>query len=432
MQKVKNIKILKFGGAALSHLFAFDNMLSTLKQNQENNNILLVVSAFSKTTKKLRSAAELAESGNLDSAVSLIDEIALEYECYADKLINDKELCRITIHQISEAKHELHSLLKGVSIVKELTARTLDKIMSYGEKLSLLIAFHFINIHGVNAGFIDSSNIIITNSNYGQASPILSATESNIKEKLIPMWKEHKVLITQGFVAANAEGITTTMGIESSNLTAAIYAKYLNCSEIVIFSDVNGIRSADPKVNADTHLIDKLSYKQAYLLGKCGLKLIFPKMIKLAAQANIHVIIKSGIESSTESTIISSQANEQPLEIVINNGETRLLKVPFSAKDMHFTLRNGKIAVPSLYSKTLKRWLSRAYNGKIDDAKFKVIAIDDAYILIELGGNASSKEITKCEKQSKVRFNSAKRTQSGEEAYYRISSKSIETSYYKL
>lgn len=432
---MENLRIFKFGGAALSHLSAFDNMLNTLKAKQEESKILLVVSAFSKTTKKLRLSAEVAETGNQSKAEDIIDEIAGEYKSYAEKLISEKALQNTIIQQIEEAKSELFSLIRGVSIVKELTARTLDLIMSYGEKLSLLIAFHFIKINSINSAFIDSSNIIITNSNFGQAYPLLSETEKNINEKVIPLFDKHEVVITQGFVAANAEGVITTMGIESSNLTAALYAKYLKCREIIIFTDVNGIRTADPKANPNTQLINRLSYKQAYLLGKCGLKLIFSKMIRLAAAEDMKVIIKSGIESSAEETVISSEANDLPICVTINNGETNLIKVPFSAKDVFFTIRNGKMATSSQYSKAVKRAISKAQIGKIDKAKFRVIALEDAFMMIELAGNANieASKCTKCEKNTKVYFNIIKQT-SGETgtAFYRTATKSVETLFHKL
>lgn len=432
---MENLRILKFGGAALSHLSAFANMLNTLKNKQGESKTLLVVSAFSKTTKKLRLSAEVAEAGNLSKAEAIIDAIGGEYISYAAELIPDEKLREGIIQQIEEAKGELFSLLRGVSIVKELTARTLDLIMSYGEKLSLLISYNFLKINEINIAFIDSSNIIITNSNFGQAHPILSETEKNINEKLIPLFDKHDVVITQGFVAASAEGIITTMGIESSNLTAALYAKYLKCKEIIIFTDVNGIRSADPKTNLHTQLINKLSYKQAYLLGKCGLKLIFSKMIRLAAAEDMKVIIKSGIENSAEETVISSEANNLPICVTINNGESKLIKVPFSAKDVLFTIRNGKMAISSQYSKAVKQALSKVYSGKIDKAKYKVIAMEDAFMLMELASsiNIEHSAITKCEKTTKVYFNGMKQTSgTAGSAFYRTATKSVETMFIEL
>ena len=351
------MKVIKFGGAVLNSIDGFGEMLKIVKANSDNK-CLLVISAFSKSTRNLKNAAQTAEMGDIASAVQISNELYNEYCNFATILLSNSENLKDLIEQYDTSFENLNDLLKGISITRELTDRTLDAIMSFGETLSLLTAFHYLNCNGIRLIELNSTDVIITDDSFGSARPILDICEDNIKSKAMPLFGEYNIVLTQGFVAANRLGETTTMGIESSNLTAAIYAKYLNAEACIIYTDVEGIRSADPKLYADTVVIPNLSYEQAYLLGVNGLKLIFPDMVELIRESGIEIQIKSAYNQEAEFTVISKRANDAESCIAIEQDDYSMMKVEINSADDYSTI--SAIVASKLRSKNDFIWMSNS------------------------------------------------------------------------
>jgi len=398
---LNKIKILKFGGAVLSNLEGFKNMLNIIKA-YSNVKVMLVISAIAKSTSNLRLAGTLASNGKLKESQEIIDKLINEYIYFVENLIIDEKYRLENINEIISAKVEIYNLLKGINITQECTPRTYDLLMSYGEKMTLLIAHKFLKVNGINIEKIDSTGIIKTNSKYGNASPLMEITNSNIQNHILPKFKEFDFIIAQGFVASDLKNEITTMGIESSNLSAAIYSKCLNCNEIIIFTDVDGIRTADPKTNKITNLIEKLSYKQAFLIGQNGLKLIYPRMITFAQKAKIKVRIKSGLNNSISETIISEEKEIKPFNISIENGTKFLLKININNSNNRAMLSATKIQL------AISKYLAEKIEPQFI---FKIIAIENSYCLIELPDYNPDynniKEIKECNKITTIDFNSA-------------------------
>ena len=323
--------VMKFGGAVLSNTEGFENMLRIVSA-KKSNKILLVISAFSKSTRSLKAAAFYAESGSLDLALDSIQDLKSQYLDFANRLLSDDAGLTKLIVEYDKSFTQINDLLRGVAITKELTLRTLDAIMSFGEKLSLITAYNYLAANGMAIAFIDSVEIIKTDNNYGNAKPYLEICEQNIHSKVQAIFTDNDIVITQGFVASSIAGEITTMGIESSNLTAAIYAKYLCATEFVIFTDVEGVRSADPKVYDNTEIIPYLSYDQAYSAGVNGLKLIFPKMIDIIRSVEMTLCIKSAALPNGEYTIISSTPNSNDTSIRIDMPDLYLSESRFASK----------------------------------------------------------------------------------------------------
>lgn len=338
------MKVIKFGGAVLNSINGFNKMLEIVKTNGSSK-CLLVISAFSKSTRNLKKAAHTAETGDLAKAINISKELYREYCSFAKILFSNTDELENLIIQYNTSFDKLNDLLKGISITCELTDRTLDAIMSYGEMLSLLTAYHYLIYNSVDIVELNSTQVLITDDNFGAARPILQICEDNIKSKVIPLFHQHNLVLTQGFVASNQCGEITTMGIESSNLTAAIYAKYLNAEACIIYTDVEGIRTADPKLQSTTNIIRNLSYDQAYLLGVSGLKLIFPDMIELIRDSGIEILIKSAYQENGEFSIISDKAADGNSLIVIEHDDYNLIKVKLRSVEEYYavsSLMNSK------------------------------------------------------------------------------------------
>lgn len=336
---------MKFGGAVLKSIEGFKRMLEILN-DCEDNKILIVISAFAKSTRNLRNAAITSEKGNLEDAYIQANDFINEYKDYSNQLINKKDSLRVLYSEYEQSAKRLKDLLKGVSITKELTNRTLDAILSFGEQLSLVTAYYYLKDNGINLAFIDSSNVIVSDANYGKAKPLLSKTETNIANVILPALKSYSCVITQGFVAKSIDNEITTMGLESSNLSAAIYAVLLKADNFIIWTDVEGIRTEDPKITEDTAIIRNLSYHQAYNAAVCGLKLIFPAMIELLKKYNLKMKINSAYKPYGLNTIISSEANRQIDIIKILRSGLSYIKIECSSKQNKTDILNSSTKVP--------------------------------------------------------------------------------------
>lgn len=336
---------MKFGGAVLKSIDGFRRMLEILN-NCEDNKILIVISAFAKSTRNLRNAAVTSEKGNLEDAYAQANDFINEYKEYSNQLITKKDSLRVLYSEYEQSAKRLKDLLKGVSITKELTNRTLDAILSFGEQLSLVTAYYYLKDNGINLAFVDSSNVIVSDSNHGKAKPFLSHTEKNIESVIMPALKSYSCVITQGFVAKSIENEITTMGLESSNLSAAIYAVLLKADDFVVWTDVEGIRTEDPKLNTDTSIIRNLSYKQAYNASVCGLKLLFPGMIELLKKNKIPMKINSAFKPYGLNTVVSDEPNRQIDIVKIIRSGLKYIKIDCCSKQNKTDILNSSTKVP--------------------------------------------------------------------------------------
>ena len=267
------VNVIKIGGAAISGKNGIFNLIDILRGNDEKS--ILVVSAFGKTTRRLAECAVLAESALIDDALLRLTSIIGYHENILKDIEFNNQLLNSRINSIED---ELANILKSIEVTGELTSRTLDKVMSYGETLCLEILSAVLEHNNLSIGLIDSRGFLITDDKHTKATPNKDATYKQIVAKVLPLFDEHNLIITQGFVAATQSGATTTMGIESSNLTASLLAELLNSKNILIYTDVPGIRSIDPKIYSGHAPINRLSYKEAIEASRHGVKLIYPQM----------------------------------------------------------------------------------------------------------------------------------------------------------
>jgi aspartokinase len=204
--------------------------------------------------------------------------------------------------------------------------------MSYGEFFALHTVYHYLQEKQFDVKCIDSTSLIVSDDNFGEAKPLLPETTKLIKEKLVPFAKRQKIILTQGFVAKNKSGEITTMGIESSNLTAVLLAEILNINQITFWTDVSGVMTADPKYIKKTKSIEKLSYQQAYDYARNGLKLIYPEMLNHAASKKIKLIYRSASNPEGSFTEIYDTNKVNDLPIITFFDDVRFMDYKFSSK----------------------------------------------------------------------------------------------------
>jgi|GEM_PF-1944243 len=308
--------IMKFGGSVLKDISGFQSMLSIV-QAYKNEKILIVISALDVSTRILSKALIIASQGLLEQAQELILQLIEKHRILAGNLFSDSQGYDSYIELLDIHKKRLYKILLGVSITKEISGRVQDLFISHGELLALECVHHFIESHSIQHSLIDAREIIITDNTFGSARPYREFTNKHVQDRLLPLFNNNNILMTHGFIASDEQGNTTTMGTESSNLTASLLGSLLPASEIIIWTDIEGIRNSDPKHIAYTTSIRYLSYEQAEKLANQGLKVIHVSMLEDPSKSGIPVTIRSAFNPNGEFTTITHQENTS-LQIMIN------------------------------------------------------------------------------------------------------------------
>jgi aspartate kinase len=217
---------------------------------------------------------------------------------------------------IDQAAGKLRGILRGISITRELTPRTRDAALSFGELFALIIIDAFLAREGFSHKAIDAAELIATDSNYGNARPVIDKTRANVESIMRPAIDSAGLAITQGFVARSMDGEITTMGIESSNLTAILLAGMLGVDSVTFYTDVDGILCADPEIIPDARRIGRMDYDTAYRAALSGLKLIYPPMIEIARRNGIGFVFRNAFNGG-DSTLVSTEGCTEIPPIII-------------------------------------------------------------------------------------------------------------------
>lgn len=294
--------VLKFGGAVLNEQVGFLSMVDIVKQSTDK--CIIVISAFSDITRSLDSSMQLALKGNIDSAMNIIEDVMTYHRNLATSLSISATVLENCFLQVDSL---LKRLLKGISLTREISAKTRDLFLSQGEEIAVAFIKELFISKNIESHVLDARKIIVTDNIHGHAKPIEYHIQYRLQEDVIPLFEQHDVMIIAGFIGSNEHGETTTMGYESSNLTASVLGSILHADEIQIWTDVAGIRSVDPKLCANNIPIRKISFNLANILANNGSKLLHHWMIDLPKKYNIPVSIRNAYDSNGEYTLINDE-----------------------------------------------------------------------------------------------------------------------------
>ncbi|WP_443936819.1 bifunctional aspartate kinase/homoserine dehydrogenase I [Pedobacter sp. MW01-1-1] len=304
------MKVLKFGGTSVGSAENIKTLLKIVAQEKEKSKPVVVLSAMSGVTNLLTDMAEKAERGE-DYDASL-KEIEAKHFAVIRTLLpaaaQNPVFTRLKIFF-----NELEDLLQAVSNLKELSLQTKDQILSYGERCSTFMIAHIAAQHFAEAQFVNGSEFIKTDSNFGQARVNTQLTELLIQE--FHQANKDKVLFVTGFIASNEANRVTTLGRGGSDYTAAVWGAALNAAEIEIWTDVNGMMTADPRMVKKAFSLPELSYTEAMELSYFGAKVIYPPTMIPAFLKKIPLVIKNTFEPDFHGTYIKSDVKESNLPI---------------------------------------------------------------------------------------------------------------------
>lgn len=293
--------VQKFGGAILRNPEGFRDMVSIVGRHA-GQRCVVVVSAIGTTTRTLAVAAEEALKGASQGAQDLLQRVADVHHELANEVVSNEPLRRTLRHAITGYQDQTAKLLKSIALTRTCSARTLDRVLAVGEDLARAIATASLLDADLPAHEVDARTLIVTDSAYGNATPLLEQTRHRVQHALGT--SPGGIMVTQGFVACSEQGDTTTMGRESSNLSAALLAVCFEASGVTIWTDVEGVRTADPSICSGTLPIEHLHYDQARIAAAYGLKLLYPTMIEPAQMAGIAVHIASPSNANEAGTTI--------------------------------------------------------------------------------------------------------------------------------
>jgi aspartokinase/homoserine dehydrogenase 1 len=305
--------VLKFGGTSVGTPQAIEKIIGIVTDEKHSGRtVALVVSAFSGVTDALIGAGRAAErgSGEGKTALGIIEE---RHCAAADYFLSGAEK-DAAVAEIRTFIEELHRLLDSVVILKELSPRTLDYVMSFGERLSAALIARIFRARGVNAAFLDSRLVIKTDDSFGRAGVLRGLTGGLIGEH----FKAHKELqVAAGFIGSTESGATTTLGRGGSDLSAAIYGAALGAREIEIWTDVDGFMTADPKLVKNAFTIETLNYSEAMELSHFGAKVLHPPTVQPALEKNIPICIRNTFNPEKAGTLITGDANATGVNLLV-------------------------------------------------------------------------------------------------------------------
>lgn len=303
--------VMKFGGTSVEDSEAIRRVIEIVESEIPRKPIVFV-SACAGVTNQLLKVANLSASGEKEEANDLISGIRQRHDKLVDELITSELPKNYLKGKISVYAHELKNLSQAISVLGEVTPRSRDIIASYGERLSSMIIAQAMEESSLKSMFVDAREFMITDENYTDAAPLLTVVEERSKNLLVPLVLDGYVVVTQGFIGSNEKGITTTIGRGGSDYSASIVGSLLDAEEIQIWTDVDGVLTADPSIVNGARRIKKMSFNEASELAYFGARVLHPKTILPAIDKSIPVYVRNSRNPAYHGTLITKgDGNEE-------------------------------------------------------------------------------------------------------------------------
>ena len=299
--------LMKFGGTSVKDKNAIERVISIVRGRMADKP-LVVVSALAKVTRVLCGIAEEAEAQHLNEVDELLDSLRDRHTSLAVELLSgNPEILNTCVSEVNAVLDSLTDFAHGVCQIGELSPRSYSRIVSTGEVLSSKIVAAAMNVYGLSCRWLDARKMIVTDCSYMSAVPDLAATEANVKRFVPEAAKGVSVVLTQGFIASSVEGSPSVLGFEGSDYSAAIFGMALDADRIEIWTDVDGIQSADPRKIADTHRIDRVSYDEASEMAYLGARVLHPLTIEPARRRNIPVHVLNSLSPDAPGSVVTHE-----------------------------------------------------------------------------------------------------------------------------
>jgi len=377
------MQVLKFGGSSAANAANIQKVVDIVQQSVQKQPVILVVSAMGGVTDMLLKTGELASRAD-DSYKSLLSQMEQRHLESVRELLPIQQQSA-TLSQVKQQFNELEGICEGVFQLEELSPRTKDRIVAYGELLSSLIISAKLQSLQLDQHWVDSRKLIITNSHYGNASVDFVATDANMQAYFNQ--HQHRIYIAPGFISSDVNGNTTTLGRGGSDYTAAIFAASLQAAVLEIWTDVSGMMTADPRLVPNAKPIHHISYQEAMELSHFGAKIIYPPTIQPVMSKNIPVWVKNTFAPADHGTLVenSTPASDNIIRGISSINQISLLSlegsgmigIPGFSKRLFEALANEQVNVILITQSSSEHSICVAINqSDTDKAKN---AIDNAF-----------------------------------------------------
>jgi len=298
--------VMKFGGTSTRDAEAIGNVVRIVKDRLDRKPVV-VISAIAQATNMLEQAGRLAGEGKSGEARDTLLKLFERHYEITDTLIKDRQRHRDLRNVIGASLRELEELMRGVVILRELTARALATICSYGELLSSHVVAVALEEYGVPSQWLDTKDFMVTDDKHNSASPAMDMIMARLPEIVAPLMERGVVPVTQGFIGVTRSGHRTTMGRESSDYSASIIGSVLDVEDVQIWTDVDGILTADPRIVASPRKVRSLSFEEAFDLSYFGAKVLHPKTVLPALERNIPIHVYNSRRANLSGTLITAK-----------------------------------------------------------------------------------------------------------------------------
>ncbi|MFI5092396.1 MAG: aspartate kinase [Candidatus Acidiferrum sp.] len=301
------LQVMKFGGTSVGDAACVARTAQIVAQAAREGACVVVVSAMSGVTNRLIEAARRAGAGEREPGAAVLEALRQQHEAALISLVRNEDARKSIKQAMEKVLAEGSRLFEGTALLRELTPRTLDAISSLGERLSAPLVAGAVRDLGLRSEAVDATGVIVTDTFHGGAEPLMDRTREACESRLRPLLDKGIVPIVTGFLGATTEGTLTTLGRGGSDYSATILGAALHADEVIIWTDVDGVLTADPRLVPEARTIPVISYREAAELAFFGAKVLHPKTLHPVMQAAIPVWIRNSFAPERPGTLITPE-----------------------------------------------------------------------------------------------------------------------------
>ena len=301
----KPLCVMKFGGTSVGDASCVARAAQIAARQATHSSVIVVVSAMSGVTNRLIAAATRAGTGDRQEAAAALEDLKQQHDAALAVLISRQEERDKIGLLMQEILDEGRRLCEGTALLCQLTPRTLDSISSLGERLSAPLVAGALAQIGVRSEAVDATELIVTDGYHGSAEPLMDATRRRSEARRRPLLDDGVIPVVTGFIGATSEGVLTTLGRGGSDYSATILGAALGADQIIIWTDVDGVLTADPRLVPGARTIPDISYREAAELAYFGAKVLHPKTLRAVMEAGIPVWIRNSFAPELPGTKIT-------------------------------------------------------------------------------------------------------------------------------
>ena len=298
--------VMKFGGTSVADAAAIERTAQIVKARLPRRP-MVVVSAMARVTDALLAAGKAAGEGHAAQALELAQSLRQRHHATAKELVSVAQYA-VLGPEIDREFNVLDDLLKGIAAVGELSPRSSDYLVSYGERLNSKIVVEAYQARGIPAVLVDARQVLITDAQHGKATPQPDQIEHRAKNLVRPLLDAAQLPVMGGFIGATEQGVQTTIGRGGSDYSAALLGSGLDAEAIEIWTDVDGMMTTDPRICPEARRIRVISFEEAAELAYFGAKVLHPATVLPAVQKNIPVLVLNSLNPGNQGTLIVGRA----------------------------------------------------------------------------------------------------------------------------